>query len=318
MINKKNLLPSGFYDQMSETAFKELEANLQIIKFFRKAGFQFVRPAIMEFEQSLDKNHSSEFFKVTDPISSKMMVLRNDITPQISRIIKDRFETENIKKPIKISYSGQVFRKTGRGKFAERQITQTGLELINDKSENADTEILEIIYKILTSLKIKNFTIDFCIPSLLINYLGMVESAKYKLFQKAIEDKNLNYLESQAETKKIVSLIKKCDEASDAKEAIKILADIAKKLPKDVQVIILNLQKIIQNLLKKIGNFKLSLNLFEAKNFHYHTGVCYSIISDDNYEEIVRGGRYSIKISKEKAVDAVGATIILNSVLRCI
>ncbi|MDX1949435.1 MAG: ATP phosphoribosyltransferase regulatory subunit [Rickettsiales bacterium] len=317
MNSPKNLLPSGFYDQISEMAFKELETNLQIIKLFRREGFNFVRPSIMEFEQSLDKNHSSEFFKVTDPISGKMMVLRNDITPQIARIIKDRFEIEIIKKPIKISYSGQVFRKNGKGKFAERQITQTGLELINESDISADSKILEIIYKALKTLKINSFTIDFCIPSLLLNFLGMVENSKYKLIKKAIEDKNLNYLQSLPETKQIAKIIKKCDEASDAKEAIKILAEINKKLPKDVEFIIKNLELIIKDLLKKIGNFKLSLNIFEAKNFHYHTGVCYSIISDDNYEEIVRGGRYKIKISKEKSVEAVGATIILNSVLRC-
>ncbi len=311
--SKKNLLPSGFYDSMQETSFKELESNYLIIKKFKEMGYELVRPSIMEFEQSLDRSVTSEFFKVTDPLSGKMMVLRNDITPQIARIVKDRLYKDS--KEIRISYTGQIFRKSGKGKFAERQITQTGVELINSYKPVADTEIILTAAKILEFLGVKNFTIDFCIPSLLREIIGTsLEKNEISKIQKAIEQKNLSELKSK-KLSKIIEIINIADEVSNIKEAESAIKKIKKLTGKNKSLE--EAEKVVQLLSKKIGKLNISFNILEEKNFKYHSGLCYSIVSGDSYEEIARGGRYEIEVDKSK-ISAVGVTLILNSLLRII
>ncbi len=317
--SKKSLLPSGFYDALPDKAEQELDLNYSMIKKLKSFGYGFVRPTIMEFEQSLDRSISSEFFKVTDPASGKMMVLRNDITPQIARIVIDRYQ-ENLKQKLRLSYSGQVFRKSGKGKFAERQITQTGLELIGGTKPEDDVEIINNIFEILKLIKLKNYTIDFCIPNLAQNIIGEKDKPELNKILKAIEVKNLQYLRADKKTKILAEIISLCDEVSNIKEALNAIKKIVRILPKSLQGkgnILIYLENIFKILEEKPGNINISLNLLETKNFHYHEGICYSIIANDTLEEIARGGRYSIK-QKDKNIPAVGATFILNALLRTI
>lgn len=311
---EKTILPYGFHDKIFDEAENEVKLNNKILKELKNSEFRLVRPAALEFEESLDKNHSAEFFKLTDPVSGKMMVLRKDITPQIARIIKDKFSDVNFtKNPLKISYTGQVFLKNPKLTSTERQVTQTGFEYVDHKNYKNDIETISNVVSTLSKIKFKNYTINFVYPSFLISYLKNDQNLQE--IQKAVEIKDYSKLKEL--DKSLCEIANISDEIYDLESAEKALDRIIKIIStyEEFSSGVKEIKKIISNLKKQIGNINITFDILENNGFSYHQGLCYSVIANNNFEEIGRGGRYIIE-AKDKNINAVGFTFTINSILR--
>ena len=71
---------------------------------------------------------AEQTFRLMDPDSQRMMGLRADTTPQVARIATTRLA--NAPRPLRLSYAGQCLRVRGSQLAPDRQIAQTGIELI--------------------------------------------------------------------------------------------------------------------------------------------------------------------------------------------
>jgi ATP phosphoribosyltransferase regulatory subunit len=318
---KKSLLPQGFHDHLPPEAAAEMALNSVVVNQLTLFGYELVRPALMEFEESLDKDFTSDFFKVTDTISGKMMVIRNDITPQIARIVKDRFGEKALSETVRLAYTGQVIRKTGKGKFTERQLTQTGFELVSENSAKRDAEVLYVAIETYEKAGIKDFTVDLCYPKLsglLLKEKGSSAKESAEIIKK-IEEKDIQALSQDSKNADIVKIIETLDEASDIKTGVAALEELEKEISSsEVVKIFTRIKEVLQILSKSVSSVKLSLNLLEIHGFEYHNGLCYSVISRKNFDEIGRGGRYKISINKENSVSASGFTFLINAMTRSI
>lgn len=319
--SKKSLLPQGFHDHLPPEAMGEMRLNSSVINRLTLFGYEMVRPALMEFEESLDKDFTSDFFKVTDAISGKMMVIRNDITPQIARIVKDRYGKQALEKTIRLAYTGQVIRKKGSGKFTERQLTQTGYELISEDSAKRDAEILYVAIETYGNAEITDFTIDLCYPKLTKILLDEKNISK-KDFQSVIEKietKDLKELSKNGYANDIIKIIEISDDATDIQSAVKCLKKLESEIKNfQAQNIFKKIREVLEILSSSVSDIKISLNLLEIMDFSYHNGLCYSFISNKTFDEIGRGGRYKITLSKDKNISAGGFTFLINSMLRTI
>jgi ATP phosphoribosyltransferase regulatory subunit len=316
--NTKKLLPQGFYDELFPESENRLYLNNQVLRALSSFGYRYVEPAMMEFEEYLDRKSLSKNYKVTDTLSSRMMTIRGDITPQISRIVADNYFERNFSEnPLRLSYSGQVFKKKGKGRYSERQIRQIGYELVSDDNIYRDVEIIYVSCEILENagLNSQGYSFDFNIPNLLPDYLNekRIAKADQEKIRDAINFKNYPKLDEFDNISELKEIIEQCDEADDLSSAIKAIEFTIGKLgDKDD---LLRTKEIFTVLSEEISDLRLSLNLFENMGFSYHQGLCYCIISSDNFEEIARGGRYQIK-SEAKNIYAIGLTFNLNSLSR--
>ena len=315
-LNRK-ILPQGFYDTLFPEAMQALECNVKALKTIEKFGYQLVDPCFMEFEEQNLSAFGAKNYKVTDSLSDRMMVIREDITPQIIRLVRDNyFDLNFAEKPLRISYSGDVFKKKGKGKYKERQITQTGFEIISNKKSQYDVEVIYMAWEVLENLGLSkdSITFDFNIPNLLDQYFeknSFSEDDRVRI-ERNIDDKNFSALCSDEVASEINEIIKIYDKADDVESAIKVLDEISGIIDFDS---IKYLKEIFENLAKELPEIKLSFNLFEKMDFSYHNDVCYTVISSKTLEEVGRGGRYVVK-SVDKNADAVGFTFNMNSLLR--
>ncbi len=318
---KKILLPQGFHDHLPPEAMGEMKLNGMVVKRLSSFGYELVRPAIMEFEESLDKDFTSDFFKVTDTISGKMMVIRNDITPQIARVVKDRYGEKATKETVRLAYTGQVIRKQGSGKFTERQLTQTGFELVSKDGPERDAEVLYVAIETYQKAGIKDFTVDLCYPKLveiLLKEKGF-GSAEIHKFSSLIEEKDINSLKESGAPEEILKIIELSDDASDINTSINVLEKMETAVSdKKAKAVFSRTKEVLQILSRSISDVNISLNLLEVMGYTYHSGLCYSFISRQTFDEIGRGGRYKISLDKEKMLDAAGFTLLINSMLRTI
>ena len=84
------VLPSGLTDLLPPFAAHEEELAAKLRNCFSSAGYELVKPPLIEFEVALLKgigaDVAKETFRLMDPVSHNMMGARADITPQVARL----------------------------------------------------------------------------------------------------------------------------------------------------------------------------------------------------------------------------------------
>ncbi len=303
----KALLPAGLHDLLYPEAQDQARIIMQLTEYFESCGYNRVEPPIIAFEANLfsgpGKNSTSQTFRMMDPLSHKMMGIRSDMTVQIATIASYRLNNEP--KPLRISYAGEVFRVKGEGLHAERQFTQSGIELIGDDSAKSDAEVIDIAINSLTKIGVKDICIDFTIPSLtgmILDNLGLTKDKKNSLL-KALNKKDVKLI-SELVGKKSKELTALADPQVNIAKLEKL------KLPKKAAALIKRLKELVNIFEQK--NVSISIDLIESAKFIYHTGIGFSIFSANAREELGRGGRYIIGNN----TDAVGFTLYVNEIYR--
>ena len=88
------LLPAGLRDLLPPDAETEAAGVEAAMAVFAAHAYQRVKPPLLEFEDSFSRGSGAavaeQNFRIMDPDSHRMMVLRADITPQIARIAATR------------------------------------------------------------------------------------------------------------------------------------------------------------------------------------------------------------------------------------
>ena len=94
MNQKKNLLPTGFRDILTNEANLQFEYGRKLLENFESWVNSFIDPPIIEYEKTLSDVKNKLLNKKTlsffDPLTKEKISLRPDITSQIARIAEDR------------------------------------------------------------------------------------------------------------------------------------------------------------------------------------------------------------------------------------
>ena len=313
---KNQLLPEGFRDSLPELATKENRVNSTFIKLMEINGFLLVKPPLLEFESSLffllDDNEDANSFRVLDPISQKMMGIRSDITVQIARISCGSLV--ELPRPLKVCYSGEVLRVNNNSLNLSRQSTQIGSEIIGIEQNDCENEIITLMIESLNCLRIKNFFINFTMPTLISAIAKDFKLSKTDLefVRDRFNNKNLDGLEKISKRLKIISdaLI---DSVGDAKVNLKKLKKI--KFTKKIKLEIQSFIKIISRIIKDFPCLKILIDPLEIDESNYHTGIAFKVFSE-NFKELFSGGNY--KVSSENCIGFSGFTesLLLESFMK--
>ena len=312
---KNQLLPEGFRDSLPELATKENRVNSTFIKLMEINGFLLVKPPLLEFESSLffllDDNEDANSFRVLDPISQKMMGIRSDITVQIARISCGSLV--ELPRPLKVCYSGEVLRVNNNSLNLSRQSTQIGSEIIGIEQNDCENEIITLMIESLNCLRIKNFFINFTMPTLISAIVKDFKLSKTDLefVRDRFNNKNSDGLEKISKRLKIISdaLI---DSVGDAKVNLKKLKKI--KFTKKIKLEIQSFIKIISRIIKDFPCLKILIDPLEIDESNYHTGIAFKVFSE-NFKELFSGGNY--KVSNENCIGFSGFTesLLLESLI---
>ena len=301
---KSQLLPEGFRDSLPGLAGKENRISSIFIEFMEKNGFSFVKPPLLEFENSLfflKKNKDNlDSFRVLDPLSQKMMGLRTDITLQVARMSCGSLLKEP--RPLRLSYSGEVLKVQNNNLNMSRQFNQIGAEIIGTENNFCENEIIKIIIDILEKFKIKDFFISFMMPTL-INSISKdfkLSKSNFDLVKEKFKNKNFSGLEKVST---------KLEEISST--LLSSIGEVEKKLPKisnykfpsETQFEINNFIEIVSRLKNEFSDYKILIDPLEIDDSEYHTGISFKIYSHD-FKELFSGGKY--KVSQENCIGFSG------------
>jgi ATP phosphoribosyltransferase regulatory subunit len=289
--NHPALLPAGLRDTLPPEAELEAKSVEAIMDCFAAHGYQRVKTPLLEFEESLFAGAGAatieHTFRLMDPESQRMMGVRADITPQISRLAASRLS--EAPRPLRLAYSGQCLRSRGSHLHAERQLAQAGIELIGADSAAADAEIMLTAAEALAGIGLKNISFDLTFPRLARTLLEGFDAISSGEISHALDRKD-HAAVADAGGPVAHLLLQLLEASGPVHEAIPAL--LAIKLPDAARGYALRIAETVAAVQKSNPALTLTSDPVEFRGYRYHTGLCFTVFGTGEQAELGRGGRY--------------------------
>lgn len=273
----------------------------KISKIISLYGYSEIFLPIYEYYDVLEDKtfnfNDENIIRFIDRNTGKSLVLRPDFTPQVCRIVANYLSDMPL--PIRLSYSGRVFRNVGAHKGIKSEKYQIGCELFGSDEFYGDLELLLITKRVLNYLGIDNYRIivgDKKFISMLSAFLNMEN------FLKMLEAKNSSAIESflsianlDEETKKLVSFLPDAFGGIDILDKIEKLSEFSQSLTDRIRYI-----KSLFEKFQELGGDvdKVVFDIGETRGLNYYTGINIDVVSPKDGSSLGGGGRYDSLMEK--------------------
>ncbi len=307
------LLPTGLIDLLPPEAEAEAVAVGRLMKVFVSHGYERVKPPLVEFADGLlagtGAAMNDQTFRLMDPDTNRMLGLRADMTPQVSRIATTRLAGRP--RPLRLSYAGQCLRVRGGQIDPNRQVAQAGIELIGPDSPEADAEMVLLAAEALAALGLTRLSFDLTMPTLapaLLDDAGIHGPVRTTL-TRALDRKDAAVVAQHGGpiAGLLTDLLLAAGPVGPALDVLeRARLGPAPALLRD------RLRASLQAIRARAPGLRLTLDPLEFRGFRYHTGLCLMVFAPGSAQEVGRGGRY---LSGD-AEPATGLTLFPDVILR--
>ncbi|ATE65908.1 ATP phosphoribosyltransferase regulatory subunit [Rhizorhabdus dicambivorans] len=302
------LLPEGLRDRLPPQAEASSHLLHRVIVAIGRHGYARVSPPLAEFEEGLvgqlKSAGSRDLFRFVDPVSQRTLALRPDITAQVGRIAATRMGHRP--RPLRLAYGGPVLKLKATQLRPERELTQTGAELIGTDSVAAVIEILQVAIEALEVAGVTGITVDLTLPDLVETLAagamplpaGKIDAARDMLDAK--DAGGLAGLGASA----YLPFIEAAGPVAPALAKLRAIEG-AQALDKRLEA--------IEAIVVAIGDrVSLTLDPTERHGFEYQRWIGFSLFGEGLSGEIGRGGTYSIVHPDGSEEKATGFSLYLD------
>ncbi len=315
------LLPLGVRDYPADLAEWMADTEQLLLHEFRQHGYRLIRTPLIErydaLATALRGDRRAQLFHLVDPETGHPLILRPDLTPQVGRHLAMHKPAEG---PVRISYSGPVYRVTGGNALASRERTHTGIELIGWTGPEADVEMLQLALQCLSALGLEDAILtvgDNAVLNALLSAIGLTEPAQREpvvdaLGRKAFDD--------------VVKMVE--EHGGDIRLAARLpmLSGISSDFPAWLQ---LDWPQPVQSALEDFGQRlnilhsncapeMIRLDFTEIRDRSYYSGVVFEAFAPGSGQAILAGGRYDGFLTRFNLdLPAAGFAIDLHALADC-
>ncbi|GMT44112.1 MAG: ATP phosphoribosyltransferase regulatory subunit [bacterium] len=295
-------LPAPFAAQR-----RKLENRL--IEIIEEYGYHEIATSVFLYADQIERVLPSSIFeqsyKLTDRFTGRTILIRPDITLQVAKLVAT---LPDMKFPLKLSYSGKVFRDQTNHTGKSREQKQVGAEFFGS---NDPSDIFNFIKKIASMLSIPIKLISIGNGAAIRRIINDLHSGKSEAV-KAVASRDKPTLKKIL-TENDYNLISKSLDIYDRStiKNIENLPTLTKPEAKELRTVF--------DLLS--GKFKNSDIIFDGADigrFFYYDGLTFSFYSKDG-KEIASGGEYGTLMKMfGKPMDAIGVAINLDNLFMTI
>jgi len=319
MTMRRWLLPEAIEDVLPAEAWQVESLRRRLLDLFRRHGYQYVIPPLLEYVESLLTGSGRDLdlrtFKLVDQLSGRTLGIRADITPQVARIDAHLLNRSGV---TRLCYCGSVLHTLPAGPTASRQPLQIGVELYGHAGTEADAEILRLMAEALQLSGVLATRIDLGhvgVFRALVSGAGIDADLEQELFA-ALQAKDLPTLTELIHASTIAEpfrgallALPECYGGSET------LAAVANRLP-DLPEINAALAELAA-LARSVGHLPVSFDLADLRGYHYHSGVVFAAYGANHPGAIALGGRYDkVGQSFGRARAATGFSLDLRELIR--
>ncbi|MBW8728982.1 MAG: ATP phosphoribosyltransferase regulatory subunit [Inquilinus limosus] len=309
------LLPEGFYDVLPPDAAQEAAVIERMMAVLGGHGFDRVKPPLLEFEDTLlsgvGASMARHTFRLMDPMGSRMLGLRADMTVQVARIARSRLAAAP--RPLRLAYAGEVLQVRGTQLRPERQFAQVGAELIGGAQPAADAEAALLAVEALQAVGVDRLALDLTEPTLVPALLGAldVDGGAATALRHALDRKDAAAV-AQLGGAAATALGGLLAASGPADAALAALSGI--DLPAVTRPILDRLAEVVRLIRISAPELMVTVDFVEHRGFEYHTGVAFTLFARGARGEVGRGGRY--RADGLEGEEATGFTLYMDTVLR--
>ena len=243
-----------------------------------------------------------------------LFALRPEMTSLVARTVATRFRGNA--RPIRLSYSGEVFRWDEPRGGRQYEFHQIGLEHIGSDRLEADTEVLVIATEVLRRLGVEGFTIT----------LGHVDFFKGLADRLQLDQDRIREMRELVDRKEAAGLDAFLADHTDAatREALcklitlagkrEILSDARSLVDSARSVAALDDLDNVYRIAEEIGiDEHIDIDLGDVAALDYYTGLTFKIYAAGLGTALGRGGRYDQLLAKFGGSEpAVGFSLCLD------
>lgn len=293
-------LPRGVVDQLPDATRRRRAVTSTLLSTFEAWGYEPVStPAIEYFDvlaRGLSDGDRRGCVRFIAAGSGELVTLRADVTPQIARMVAQRWGAEMPTDVVhRFSYAAEVLRQP----TAERErseVHQVGVELLGDGDAAADAEMIALADAALRAVGLPEFRLDLAhtrVARGLLAALELPEPARRQAHARL----------ARKDRDGLAALIADGDRSAAAREATVALCDLfgppAQVLPRaeaalagtGVEPALAQLRAVLDHLDADVLS-RLTLDLGEARGFDYYSGLRVRGWARGVRHPLVRGGRY--------------------------
>jgi len=293
------LLPEGMEELLPEQAEQIEFLRRSILKLYQRWGYRFVMTPLVEHLESLQVGTGNDIgqytFKLIDEMTGRLLGVRADITPQVSRIDAHRMSEDG---PSRLCYAGPVLLTKPRELGGSRNPVQIGAELYGHSGKESDIEILELMLSSLERTGLTQISLDLGHVGIfrgLVSQYNIDETLEADLFdalqRKArpeIEELLADDESSVACQSAFVALVGLNGGESTIAEARVALGDVSA----DVDAALTALEEIYNGLKARCPGVSIHFDLAELRGYQYHTGAVFAAYVPGYWQAVAQGGRY--------------------------
>ena len=291
-------LPTGVKDFLPVKAAKLDYLQNSLRSIYRSWGFRPVAPAVLEdlavLELGLGTDLREKTFRFDDRQTGRLVAFPPDITPQVARIAATRMREMPL--PFRLCYNGRVLRLTEQRLGKDREIFQSGVELIGLSSPEADAEMIAMAVKCLQAVGATEFTIDIGQVEFLRGVLNdlPLNSTQSLAVRTAISAKDSSGLQAllkdlpltDQQRTEVLTLPKLYGGREVLAQARKVISNPSSQKALD------NLEKVLEVLTVYGVDEHITLDLGEMRGFDYHSGLIFQGFLSGFGRAVCSGGRY--------------------------
>lgn len=280
-------------------------------------------PALEFYDVFTSANSSIEqerTYKLFDRMG-RIMVLRPDMTIPVVRIAATKLKDTVY--PLRLCYSGNIFRSNEIWDGKNNEITQSGVEILGVNNSKTDFEIIALAVETLIAAGVYNFEIEIGQAEF---FKGIIENLNFDDYEieklrQLVENKNSSAIREFLNGKNLnnddsdIKVLKSLPELFGKVEIL----DMARKMTSNKRALkALDNIEDIYNKIEKIGlHDYVSIDLGMVQHIHYYTGLIFKGYSSKSGCEILSGGRYD-KLASEFGQDipSVGFAVNVDEVMQ--
>lgn len=314
--------PEGVRDIYGEELACKLAVEQKIQNVVSLYGYRNIQTPTFEFfdvfSKEIGTTSSRELYKFFDK-EGNTLVLRPDFTPSIARCAAKYFMDEDV--PVRFCYAGNTFINTSSLQGKLKEVTQMGVELINDGSAEADGEVIALVVESFLAVGLSEFQISIGQTEYfkgICEQAGLDEETELSL-RDFISEKNIFGAEELLLSKgvkseqrdvllKITDLFGQADILRSAREQV--------DNPRSLKAVS-RLEQLYQVLCTYGVEKYISFDLGMLSKYHYYTGIVFKGYTYGVGDAVVKGGRYDALLDKfGKNTPAIGFAIVIDDLMQ--
>jgi len=313
-------LPAGFRDLVFESAERRRRIENGFASVLGAASYREVIPSTVEYLELYARGNQGARDRAIRFLDRDdvLLALRADFTPAVARIVAGRLP--DLHPPVRLWYSGPVFRKTGRHSAQYREFAQIGAELIGGAPAAADAEILDVALECLTKSGFSDASVHVNHAGIfrgLVNSLGLAPPQLAEI-RSAIDRKDMRALDGRLEELGVhgsvraqVRALSRC--VGDERALEGAAGSLGNE---ESRAAIASLESLSGSLPRWKG--RIVYDLTEIDEMEYYTGVMFTFLSATHSAELGRGGRYDALMREFGAdIPAVGFSFSMDTLGEC-